>query len=58
METREAVGGTRRRRLCTMCGRRWTTLEINTDNFAALVERGTEAAKLIAMFKNIVKEDE
>ncbi len=32
-------------------------MEINVDEFTALIERGGEAAKLIAMFRNIVKDE-
>lgn len=57
LETRSVAGGTSRRRRCPACSARWTTFEIDVDDFAALVNKGAEAARLVAIFKNIVKED-
>jgi hypothetical protein len=57
METRSTNGTVRRRRICPQCSSRWTTFEIDPVDLANLLKRGDDAAKLIALFRNVVKED-
>lgn len=48
LDSRPVAEGTRRRRKCNACGRRWTTYEVSAEAYAAIAEMDPTALEAAA----------